>query len=67
MTKYPIEVDQELWDLFKGTIPSGEKINVTFKKFVRDRVRDTYSAEAIENNPQFGERHLEYFNEHLSE
>lgn len=66
MTKYPIEVDEELWDLFKGTIPSGQKINLTFQEFIRERVREAYSVESIEENLQFDDSHVAYFEEHVA-
>jgi hypothetical protein len=65
MTKYPIEIDDELWDLYKGTVPTGERLNDPIRDFVCMRVRESYSADAIESNLQFGERHLNYFLEEL--
>ena len=67
MTKYPIEIDDELWDLYKGTVPTSKRLNDPIREFVCMRVRESYSPNTIESNRQFDERHVAYYLETFGE
>jgi len=65
--KYPIETDEVVWELLLDTIPRSKTINEYFQGIIRREIEQAYTAEYIESNPRFDERHVAVYLELVEE